>query len=768
MRISFALFNSNYQIHTRWLSFAIIVYCFIIYGNSIQNGYSLDDELVTNTDRQIHPLVSKGIKGIPKIFKSNYAQNEEQNYEYRPLVLVSFAIEKSLFGSSDNWVHISHALQILLYGLLGIVLFKTLNLLFKNDKTLLSFGITFLFLSLPIHSEVINNLKNRDEILSLLFSLLALGGALKYMDQQKKKYLILTSLYFVLAIMSKKTALPFLFIIPITLAYFRQFSWKKIGVLFVFLIIGRAVFALFKRGLLEQDKIRNFSIVENPLFNEGFLARIPVFFHSCFWYFKSTIFHFDFHYYYGYGSIKLLEFGDGLFLFSLIVILVIATIVMLGIFNKKYREISFGLLFFLLAIGGACNLIFPMVGIVAERLVFTASFGVVFALTFIFLMIIENKRIPRKIISIGIVIYLIANSWIGISRNPIWKNRVTLFTHDSKNFNSAKCHALLGQELQYLINQEWTNPSNNDAAMYVNIIHAKTAYHKALVIYPEYYKIENNLASIYATYYCDEGRAIQSTNKIILKNPKYEAAYENNLRSHLRAYLVWNKLYPLLVMEKANDQTNSTNKLKYFPSLGILNQIEERGKLLIKNGLNPSSIQMLVSFTKGAQSLNNELLNICPKMPIELESQLNNLYLGKTANYNVLDTFRKQIISNKKLKVSLITYQEIKNELRDECISSAERYASKFSRIHANDQLDPFFIEAMDYDGIIMIHSNCIKQGKGKAKDFIQIGNAYLNLGDKIKAKKALNMGLKAIEASNNSNKKSEALKLQKFIDAID
>ena len=84
------------------------VFSFLFYGNSLKNKYALDDDYVTVTNFPIkgqnyipnHPLVSKGIKAIPKIWKSRYASDEESSFDYRPLVIASFAIEYSVFGQS--------------------------------------------------------------------------------------------------------------------------------------------------------------------------------------------------------------------------------------------------------------------------------------------------------------------------------------------------------------------------------------------------------------------------------------------------------------------------------------------------------------------------------------------------------------------------------------------------------------------------------------------------------------------------------------------
>ena len=94
--------------------YAIIIFSFsaLLYFNSVFNDYNMDDELVT----QNHRLTSKGISAIPEIFTSPYYEDKAgYKYEYRPIVLASFAIEHSLFGE-HAWI--SHSINVLLYALL--------------------------------------------------------------------------------------------------------------------------------------------------------------------------------------------------------------------------------------------------------------------------------------------------------------------------------------------------------------------------------------------------------------------------------------------------------------------------------------------------------------------------------------------------------------------------------------------------------------------------------------------------------------------------
>ncbi|HXB12407.1 MAG TPA: hypothetical protein VNZ45_10500, partial [Bacteroidia bacterium] len=76
----------------------VVVLCFALYGNSIPNGYSLDDEFVLHGDT----TVQKGIAGIPKLFGMRYAWDQKGAYGYRPVVKASFALEDQFFGVSPH------------------------------------------------------------------------------------------------------------------------------------------------------------------------------------------------------------------------------------------------------------------------------------------------------------------------------------------------------------------------------------------------------------------------------------------------------------------------------------------------------------------------------------------------------------------------------------------------------------------------------------------------------------------------------------------
>ncbi len=182
---------------------------FIIYANSVPNGYNLDDELVTRN----HRFTSKGLEAIPDILTNPYyADAMGYKYEYRPVVHVTFAIEHQFFGESAKT---SHFFNLLLYALLCIVLYNLLKQLFAERYPWLPIIASIIFVVHPIHTEVVCSIKNRDEILSLLFMLLAWKYALNFFYEDIKAG-IFSILFIALSLLSKNTSFSLLFLIPLS------------------------------------------------------------------------------------------------------------------------------------------------------------------------------------------------------------------------------------------------------------------------------------------------------------------------------------------------------------------------------------------------------------------------------------------------------------------------------------------------------------------------------------------------------------------------
>lgn len=195
-------------ISVRNLVWIALGFAAILYGNTLKNVYNIDDELVTIK----HRLTSKGISAIPEIFTNPYYKDEMgYSYEYRPVTLVTFAIEHELFGDNAT---VSHFINLLLYLLCIFLFILVATKMSGSENIFFLFFSVLLFVAHPLHTEVVASIKNRDELLSLTGGLLAFWLAFKFIDSGSYLYLPMLALTFIGAVLSKMSVFSFVFIVP--------------------------------------------------------------------------------------------------------------------------------------------------------------------------------------------------------------------------------------------------------------------------------------------------------------------------------------------------------------------------------------------------------------------------------------------------------------------------------------------------------------------------------------------------------------------------
>ncbi|MES2761144.1 MAG: tetratricopeptide repeat protein [Bacteroidota bacterium] len=238
--------------------FIVIILLGLIFNlTSLHNEYALDDGIIIHQNDH----VIKGVKGIKDImtkdaFESFYrrmnATDQLAGGRYRPLSVVSFAIEQEFIGpypkdglypqrcwdTNDNkkddveedinddgvfnevdcqvkGASLRHFVNIisLIIGVMMLFLFFR-NYIFKDNHDL-AFLAALIFLMHPVHSEAIANVKSRDELFSLIFISLTFFYSFKYMKEKTTKTLFWAAFCFLLALLSKEYAVVLVMLIPI-------------------------------------------------------------------------------------------------------------------------------------------------------------------------------------------------------------------------------------------------------------------------------------------------------------------------------------------------------------------------------------------------------------------------------------------------------------------------------------------------------------------------------------------------------------------------
>ena len=494
----------------QWLIFTIAC---LVYANTIPNKWAIDDGIIINQNK----FVQKGVLGIGEIItKDAFAgfYNEDVNAvsggRYRPLSPVLFATQATLFASTkgDNnqikdlsvktWFpNALHFFNMLWYGLLCLMLYRTLLLLletknkeqnFKNN--FLAFATSLLYAVHPLHTEAVANVKGLDEILALLGVLISLYCVLKiYLisnentsSKSKTKWLFGAVFAYFLALLSKESAVTFIAIIPLALWFFTQASVKTIFKLTLPLLISLVLFLGIRTAVLHQP---NKGVIVEELMNDPFLVldanaqyaplipnsaikklvnpnantytkmpysnELATNFYTYGVYLKLLIAPYPLtcDYYPRYIEIK--SFSDLIVILSILIHLFILIWALFHI--RKKNIIAFGILYYFITFSIVSNLFFPIGTNMAERFMFMPSVG--FCLIVACLLFALGNKLSQPNTTSGfskvyltLIIIIALFSILTIKRNFDWKDNLTLFSKDIQvSENSGKINTDLAGEL---------------------------------------------------------------------------------------------------------------------------------------------------------------------------------------------------------------------------------------------------------------------------------------------------------------------------------
>jgi len=498
----------------------------LLYANTIGNRYSLDDDYVVYKNE----TTQQGFfKAVSEIVSTHYSVTEKSKFEYRPVVKITFVVEYFIWGNNP---HLSHIINLLLFVITILLLFKILDRLFGEKYPWLPFLATIIFAAHPIHTEVVASLKNRDELLAFLFSIWSAWLVLKFCDTKKWYFLALSLPVYLIAYFSKSSALVFVALIPLIMwfAGVKNFRYYLAGFA---LIAVAAWFARWIPGQILTDSHRAVYGFENPIYeHRGIFYRLGTGLVALLFYLRILIVPYPLRFYYGFDTIPLTHFPDLISIISLLIH--IGLIVVAILFIRKKHPLSFAILFYLIAISMFSNILKPAVGIVAERYIYAASVGFCLVLAWFILKLFkyEEKPVVSWInINKGVRLFMLVLVFVygarTISRNSVWKDHLTLFYNDIPHCsNSFKANFLLASTLQVEVNNTISDPKlTKRNARY--LADAEKCYNRALEIYDRYHVAWNSRGFFLFMFKKETTQAISDFRRALALKPDYTEALYN-------------------------------------------------------------------------------------------------------------------------------------------------------------------------------------------------------------------------------------------------
>jgi protein O-mannosyl-transferase len=585
---------------TLWLAIFLFVFAFLLYANTLRHEFAFDDSIVIVENK----FTQKGLGGIKNLATRDFFDGiyGDENMalsggRYRPLSLVMFAVEFEFFVDKktyqagdakalDTLKFMGHLLNVLFFALSVVLLFvllqKWLNYGDSRGKgTAIAFLAALLFAAHPIHTEVVANIKSRDEIMALLLMLGALLALDKYIrpvlvqdplnenkeieNKEKGNYWLWLALpLFFASMLSKEHTFAFVLLMPmIAWIFYPKATKTKFWAASIGFLVTAAAYFVLRYAMVGGFGAHNPDIMENPFVNSDFGQKFGTIGIILGKYFTLSVLPVAMSSDYSFNQIPFTTLGNPI---SLLIWLAYAGAGVGGLWLVYKRSLyGYAIWLFLLPLGPTTNILFNIGAPMAERFLYTPSWGICLAMAAGLVQLSRAKDLAgfaRTWAVVPVLALLAGYVILTVGRNPDWKNNDTLFAADVKTCpNSAKMQYYYGntQLTKYL-----NNPKAADALQYLD--KAEAAFLKSVAINPKFHTVIYNLGLV-GWNQQDGKKAEKYLNMVLEMHPTHILSTE--LLGKVNARFLGNTDKAMLLLERAIVEFKRESADNYS-SLGIV------------------------------------------------------------------------------------------------------------------------------------------------------------------------------------------------------
>ncbi len=504
---------------------------------ALSHDYNLDDAYVLRWDYGSETeAASVQLKEIWSNRYNTALEGELNTYGFRPIAASSFVIEHWLNGGQSS--RTSHGINVVLYALCGFILFIFLRQVLPGSAPWWPLLAMLLFLAHPLHAEVFNSLKNREEMLGFLFSIGALVG---WMHALKRGMVWRGFSVFVilgtLAVLSKESYLSILglgwLLAILSLRYeeSKMVFWGKcwptkegllsgipkaatlIPITIGILILGMAMPAW---NLPEGDAGKA-PFAENPFAYTESSQWYPQVISTLIWYTKQFFVPGKMLFYYGYDMVEVYGWDHPLLYIASLLLLLISAFALYALYIGQWRAFPLILLWFAVVYAPVSNALFTITGTVAERLFFGPSAALSAGLAGVVVALPRKKFMQLA----GIVFFLFYIIFLGFkthSRSADWKDRITLFEADAPYLSrSVRANDMLGSTYAKQLSERARN--GKQIALSDPVLQkAKSYFVQALSVDSTYDDALYSLGRLELIYLHEPESALKKLRSITLKS----------------------------------------------------------------------------------------------------------------------------------------------------------------------------------------------------------------------------------------------------------
>jgi len=409
-------------IQRQWVQ-ALIVFlaALFVYANNIPNDWAYDDiEYITENSY----INESGHFGDILTTSYLYGSNGNCTGLYRPLTVLSYALNRQITGLNASSFHLVNDLIHAACSVVALLLLRSLGF------GALAFPAALLFALHPIHTEAVSNVVGRAELLSCLFMLSSLAAYYSASLKRNRAYPLALLLFF-FALLSKEipAVLP-----VIILAGFltqglrgekRRGSRELLEIAGFFAVLG--IYLLLRHSAIGHSGVPSAIMMhDNPLSGLAFFERLPTALSVLMKYCLLLLAPFRLSADYSFNQLPLL---NSLFSPAALTGLAVAIglVALWFIALKRSKMLSISVALFGLPLLFVSNIPFTFGTIMGERLLYIPSLGFIMLLVMLFEWL--TAGLLRKN-AIGIAVLILVSVVYGgrtFARNFDWKDNTSLF-----------------------------------------------------------------------------------------------------------------------------------------------------------------------------------------------------------------------------------------------------------------------------------------------------------------------------------------------------
>jgi tetratricopeptide (TPR) repeat protein len=469
---------------------------------------------------------------------------------YNPLTILSFAIERALFGDAAMPM-VTHVTNVLLHLVCVFLVYRLVLAMGMSAWSALVVGL--LFGIHPMRVESVSWATERKDVLFAAFYFGALLQYVKYIQSEQKsltnKHLIWTLVLFGLSLFSKVQAVS-LPLSMLALDYYFNRSWK------LNVLIEKAPFFLgsLAYGALNVVMLKNAKTLDDTILNYSFFERLLVGFYSYATYVGKLIYPWIMSPIYPYPYPVPASF------YGAPIILIASVVGIWHAFKKGWTRVVFGWVFFFVNFIFVSQIVGAGQGFLADRFTYVPYFGffvIIAALTEGVFTAEKKEKDVSAVAKFGFAAYALVMTILCWNQVMIWQNSQNLWTK-ALEYDKKSTTAWLNRGL-YFRDQENYDQTLNDITMAIQIKPSANAY--------------NSRAKTYFDM-GDDQRAISDATMGIKLDPKLAELWSNRGAAYGRLNRLDSALHDFSKAIEL-DSTNANVLANRGGALGVIGRKEE-------------------------------------------------------------------------------------------------------------------------------------------------------------------------------------------------